>query len=129
MDKRKKIKGISGWLIIPTISLVLTGAIYSLLAILYSFFLLLDGASSDLLSSLIFGGFAFFTIYTFILELKHKKRFINYVKIWLWVSVIVIFILSVMDGEYSGILGSIVGASIWTAYFNRSKRVENTFIK
>ncbi len=127
--EKEKLKGIGGWLIMPTISLVLTGLIYSGLVLILILDLLIASTIFDLLFIIILGGFAYLTIYTFILELKHRKIFINYMKIWLWSSVVIVLFLSFIDGDYSDIVGAIVFATIWTWYLEESKRVENTFIK
>ena len=127
--EKEKLKGIGGWLIIPTISLVLTGLIYGGLTIIFALILLIDGTLLDLVFVLILGGFSYLAIYTFILELKHRKSFVNYMKVWLWGSVVIVLFLSFIDGDYSDIVGAIVFATVWTWYLEESKRIRNTFIK
>ncbi len=53
--EKEKLKGIGGWLIIPTISLVLTGLIYGGLTIIFALILLIDGTLLDLVFVLILG--------------------------------------------------------------------------
>ena len=129
-DKNKKIEGIGGWLILPTIGLFLGAGIW-----LFNFFilgLLLFSEESGLYELIIVltsAIMAFLAIYSLVLEFKKKKEFPKWAIATLWAGVVVTILLSVLDGDYSDVFGTIIGSVIWTWYFNVSVRVKNTFVK
>lgn len=122
----EKIKGIGGWLILPTLGFFLGGLIY-----LYEIFAYLpyisDGLS--LLGFLLTAGGLFFIVYTLILEFQYKKEFSKWAIFTLWYGFVEIVIISFLTLDYTGIFGVLLGAIIWTAYFKKSERVKNTFTK
>ena len=130
VDKNKKIEGIGGWLILPTIGLFLGAGIW-----LFNFFiwgLLLFSEESGLYELIIFltsAIIAFLAIYSLVLEFKKKKEFPKWAIATLWAGVVAIILLSVLDRDYSDVFGAIIGSVIWTWYFNVSVRVKNTFVK
>ena len=129
-DKNKKIEGIGGWLILPTIALFLGAGIW-----LFNFFiwglLLLSEESGlyELIIVLTSAIMAFLAIYSLVLEFKKKKEFPKWAIATLWAGVVATILLSVLDGDYSDVFGTIIGSVIWTWYFNVSVRVKNTFVK
>ena len=123
---KEKLKGIGGWLIIPTIGLFLVVGIYSFLTIIYGISI---SSSTDLILFLLFIVVAGISLYTLILEFKKSKLFPKLFIIYLWLGVFAIIIMSLIDGEYTGVFSSIIFAFIWTWYANVSKRIKNTFVK
>jgi len=127
---KKELKGIGGWLILPTIGLFLAAGIWLFDFVIYGLLLFLEESGTDelivfLTSTLI----ASSAIYSLVLEFKKKKQFPRWAIATLWIGVIATIVLSVLDGDYSAIFGTMVGAIIWTWYFNTSKRIKNTFTK
>lgn len=130
MEKTKECKGIGGWLILPTIGLVIASALYIFVCLILLFEL---NGSVNVFAVFLFSGlFAYLSIKTLILEFKHKKEFPIWAVSLMWAEVIIVFSGEIILGievlifEY---FPSIVGIVIWTLYFKKSKRVKNTFIK
>jgi len=116
MKGNKKLKGIGGWLLLPTIGLFLN--------ILISIFWFWIYSYDDLMQYII--GFSMmFSIITLYLEFNYKKSFKIFAIISLWITTFVSLLISITldEGFGSGALGAI----IWTVYFIKSKRVKNTF--
>lgn len=128
-DKKRNIKGIGGWLIIPTIGLFLGAFVWVALFLLYSIIILLG--ESDLLAisyflvSLIM---SFLTIYSLVLEFGRKKEFPKWITITYISGFLATIILSLVDGDFSDVYGSTLGTIIWVWYFYVSVRVKNTFV-
>ncbi|RLG12249.1 hypothetical protein DRN73_03225 [Candidatus Pacearchaeota archaeon] len=124
--KKEKIKGIGGWLILPTIGLIL-GAIL----MIYSTFIIFINIYKPGVETLfvIYGAYTFLIIYSLILEFQYKKEFKKMIIITLWAGILFTIIIGALTGDYSGLFTSMIVASIWTAYFLKSERVKNTFTK
>jgi hypothetical protein len=122
----EKIKGIGGWLILPTLGFFLAGIIYLYELLTYLPYLA-DGAS--LIIFLLIAGGLFFVVYSLILEFQYKREFPKWAIFTLWYGFVEIIIISFITLDYTGVFGVLLGAVIWTAYFQKSKRVKNTFIK
>lgn len=129
VKEEKGPQGIGGWLILPTLNFLII-AIASTFVSIVSAGVLLSGEFeiNDIVFFSIYALLALLTIYVVILEFKKKKTFPNWAIAALWISVAATIFLSILDGDYAYVFGSIVGAVIWTSYFNTSKRVKNTFI-
>jgi len=127
--KKEKLEGIGGWLILPTIGLFLAVGLW-----LFNFVILGLSLSSEesgtyeLITFLISMIMAFLAVYLLVLEFKKKKHFPEWAIAYLWAGVLVTILLSVLDGDYSDVFLTVIGAIIWTSYFNVSKRVKNTFV-
>jgi hypothetical protein len=126
---KKKIEGIGGWLILPTIGLFFSGLVWVLSFFIWGFLVIKEFSLYNLTFFLISIILGFLTIYTLILEFKKKKEFPQWVIITLVAGVVATLILSVFDGQYSDLISSIAGAAIWIWYFSVSVRVKNTFVK
>ncbi|MAG79073.1 hypothetical protein CMI40_01720 [Candidatus Pacearchaeota archaeon] len=123
---KEELKGIGGWLILPTIGLLLGILLYSFLTILYA----IDISSSfDVLLVLLLGVSTGITFYTLRLEFKESKRFPRWYIFYLWFGLFVAIMISFGDVDYTSISSSIIFAVIWTWYIKVSKRVKNTFVK
>ena len=129
-SKKKKIEGISGWLILPTIGLFISAFMWVFSIFAWIFLLIFDEFSLYNLTFLIISiVLAFLVIYSLVLEFKKKKEFPQWVTITLLAGVISTLILSIFDGEYADLVTSVISAGIWITYFSVSKRVKNTFVK
>jgi len=122
----EKIKGIGGWLILPTLGFFLAGLIY--LYDLFSYLPYLSDGTSMFIFLLTAGGL-FLVVYSLILEFQHKKEFPKWAIFTLWFQFAEIIIIAFMTLDYSSVFGVLLGAIIWTAYFQKSERVKNTFTK
>jgi len=121
----KKPQGIGGWLLIPTLIFILNVILWT-----FDIFILpimSDFTPADIVKFVIVLSFVPLLVYTLILEFKKKKEFKKWAMIVLWTSLIVQIILSTFTREYFRIYFGIVSPIIWTLYFIKSKRVENTF--
>ncbi len=127
MVKEKKIEGISGWLLIPVIGLVIVLIIY-----LFDIFsLLFFPYDNNLIGLFLIIDIGLFVLGIYILTLvfKKKKETPSFFIIYLWISVGAVLFLSIITKDSTGLLGGIIKAIIWTLYFKKSKRVKNTFMK
>ena len=126
---KKKLEGIGGWLLLPTIGLFGAAAIWIFNFITWGI-IIFSGRTSIyaitvFVSSIILGSLS---IYSLILEFKKKKEFPTWAIATMWISVILGLVVGAIDGIFSGTIQSIIGSIIWTWYFNVSKRVKNTFV-
>ena len=126
----KKPEGIGGWLLIPTFAFIVTAIVFIYLSIWF----LIDlsvGYGYDETAFLIFCIFAFLSCcytYTLILEFRKKKSFPKLAIALLSIGYVSILLMElVVDGTISNYFSGIIGASLWTWYFIKSKRVKNTF--
>lgn len=147
MTENENLKGIGGWLIIPSISFILmpiiqianiSNNVYILKNPDLFDFLIGDSALRLLnmfsvltnilfLLAFIFAGYLFFKKYELfpkyfcwflIIQILLKTIFM----IWFYL------IESEISGEINSFIGSFTVALIWIPYFKKSKRVKNTFI-
>jgi|TARA_Y100000310_G_scaffold82293_1_gene78887 hypothetical protein len=125
-NKKKKLKGIGGWLIIVTIGLLLGIVGYGFLTVTYAIEI---SSSIDVLLVLLMGAFTGITFYTLRLEFKESKHFPKWFIFYLWLGVFMGIIISLEDIDYVSIFSSVIFAVIWTRYIKVSKRVKNTFVK
>ncbi|MAH03572.1 hypothetical protein CMI39_02180 [Candidatus Pacearchaeota archaeon] len=125
---KEELKGIGGWLIIPTIGLFLTIGMYAFITIInvISAWKTLD---ITVLWALLYGAFTVISFYTLRLEFKKSIRFPKWFIFYLWFGVFVVIIMSFIDRNYTNIFSSFIFAAIWTWYTNVSKRVKNTFVE
>jgi len=130
---KDKLRGIGGWLIIPLLNFIALGAIllYDLLTAFT-----LEPSNFTLIAIVMDAILLFLVVYTLVLLFGEKKAFVNYAKITLWSNVAYRFILLILIYEAdagavadSGFIQGLIFALIWTSYFNKSKRVKNTFVK
>lgn len=128
-DKNKKIEGIGGWLILPTISLFLGAGIWLFNFVIWGLLFSEESGLYELIIFLTSAIIALLAIYSLVLEFKKKKGFPKWAIATLWVSVVATILLSVLEGDYSDVFGITIGVVIWTWYFNVSVRVKNTFVK
>lgn len=141
----KSLKGISGWLILPAISLVV-GPLY-ILSVLMSIVPLLslsNGESIEVVglegllyfSVISLSAYLMFLLYTAILFFSKKTAapkafiwmatlsFLLTVIIWLWGSIV-----TNDFSDFNDVAIAAFQACIWSAYFLKSKRVQNTFVE
>jgi hypothetical protein len=136
MEKKrevKKLKGIGGWLILPTIFFFIIAI--AGIGVLISGILI----SEINFTTISIGLLSFLFIYILYLEFKHKKEFPKYAIIGNWCFFIILSIIVVLDSisiknfNYSNFVFSLFLNSImpiiWTTYFLKSKRIKNTFVK
>ena len=126
-SKTKILKGLTGWLIIVQIGLILSIIIF----IAESIFLFLRGFIGFALIFLLF--FLYETFVIFLMYSKDKK-FPLFAIIGIWAPFGILIILSILNTQWffsslTEILFSLIGGIIWTAYFRKSERVRNTFVK
>lgn len=127
MKKNKKLEGIKGWLLVATISLILS-IIMLILAFAYSFIeLMLYGKDYFIIFTLLSSAIGCIVgIFSLIAEFKKKKLFIRLVLTLIFYGIAVRIIESIIIREFSGI--GIIVAVFWILYFIDSKRVKNTFV-
>tara|TARA_Y100000034_G_C6877323_1_gene401451 strand:- start:146 stop:523 length:378 start_codon:yes stop_codon:yes gene_type:complete len=123
---KEELKGIGGWLIIPTIGLLLSILAYGIFTILDAFEI---SSSMDFLLVLLMGAFTGIIFYTLRLEFKESKRFPKWYIFYLWLGILMGIIISLEDIDYISISSSVFFAVIWTWYIKVSKRVKNTFVE
>ena len=135
MEKKDKLQGIGGWLLLFTIIIALTGLLY-----LREFFLFIDSnLNLSLRLSLICVVMVSVVIYTLILELKHKKEFPKWAIRIFWMRflaalyielAIMVDVGSITPSEvWFSVLFSAIFTIVSILYFKKSQRVKNTFIK
>lgn len=139
---KNECKGIGGWLILLTLRIGIFVISYSFLT--YTFLsYLLDPESEFGLSLRLFlmcGIMVFINTYTIILEFQHKKKFINWAIVALWIHMPMLIYLDLALGfelgfestlkqilaNYAIVIAQIIA---FTLYLKKSKRVKNTFIR
>ena len=129
--KKKKLKGIGGWLVLPTIGLVLGVLLYLLAFLIFVLLLMMEGPTP----LAIFGTFIgiLFTIlssYLLYIEFKERKEFPMYFIGYMWLSIVTLVIFSFLtETNPAEFVANFIVAIIWTVYFQKSVRVKNTFVK
>ena len=140
MKGKKELKGIGGWLLLPTLEFFYFGFVYLGLGLIF-----LDSLYSDFLnlfslqyglSSMFIVIMIFFYSYTLILEFRHKKEFIKVAIFTLWLRIPMIFYMDIVFGFQRTLWHFIenyalpsIPLIILTLYLKKSKRVKNTFVK
>ena len=133
MEKNKKIKkkspkGIGGWLLIPTIRVMIELVIALLCVVLMGIYLFTAPDIFMLIMFLVSIGATCLLFYVLKLEFKKKKEFIRWSIRLLWIEFIFLILVSFVDGDFYSLFGGLIGLLIWKNYFEKSKRVKNTFI-
>jgi len=125
-QKKEKLKGIGGWLIIPIIGLFLSIilVLYDLLSMnaIYEFDFYIG------LLSLLDIGLLILVITSLVLVFNKKKSAPKLIIAFYITNIILQTVVAVLIEDYSGIAAPWVGGAIWILYFLKSKRVKNTFI-
>lgn len=121
----KKLKGLGGWLILP------------ILVLFYNLYVLVDDISSTILRVdvsvlwwvlLIDVVLIILTILLLLLIFEKRKVVPSFYIWYIWLILATNIAIFVMYGEASVFSFNLIGAVIWTAYFNTSIRVKNTFV-
>lgn len=124
-EKKDKLKGIKGWLILPVIHMF-----YYIVVYLYDLSEYPWGLDGNILWELVLIdviGIAL-VIVTLTLAFKEKRPAKNFF-IVSYIFVIVVNIFTFMITSDESLLSGSFGAIIWIWYFSVSKRVKNTFVK
>jgi hypothetical protein len=130
-QKKEKIEGIEGWLILALIILILNAIFFSVMGIvgLISYF-------TDKLTNFRFFIFysisfliALYNIFILILFFKKKKSFTLNSIILAWIEFAFATFFVSIEFYYFINLRYLISAALWTLYFLFSKRVKNTFVK
>ena len=140
-EKNKRIKnpkGISGWLIFPTLDFMMT-FVFSVTLLLFAISDYYPQSALEIFKGIIIGSLAFITLY---FEYKKKRIFVKIAVIVFWINFFVYLTISVINSfEYSDIfyylisgygfylLFSLSYTIAITFYMKKSKRVKNTFTR
>lgn len=135
MRKRKQTKkqispkGIGGWIILPII-----GLFVSIFLLLLDISASLEYLSASLVQAAILLDVILLglVVYSLILIFKKSKSAPKIFIIFLWVNFAVAFFTwAIVQDEDSpvNLFRVAIASLIWTAYFKKSKRVKNTFVK
>jgi len=130
-SKNNELKGLGGWLILVTVTLVLVPLMYFLFALIQIIDIILGKISFSIVLWLVIS--IVYTVlfgYCLYLESKHRKEFPTWFLTLIWISLILTIIIDQI--QKSGFIFSwwtIFVTLIWTWYFTKSKRVKNTFVK
>lgn len=129
--KDKKLSGIDGWLLLPTIAFFIKAFIFLTVAIVALFYIIIVSSKINyILAFLTIALLAFFSIYSLILEFKNKKLFITLTIIFIWLEILITLIWFMTENiSYSGLAYYSITSIILTTYLSLSKRVKNTFVK
>ncbi len=122
----KKLSGLEGWLILPIL-----GLFVNLAMMIYDFILLFSLIGEYYMEIFFFldGGMIYLYVFALILIFKKNKKAPKWAIYTLWAGVVYGLITSYILADYTGVMGSVAGALIWTFYFKNSERVKNTFVK
>ncbi len=132
-DEYNELKGLGGWLV-----LVQIGFILSILLLIPYFLIiipsLVGGGVLLLLQFILYVFIGLLSIYCLILMYQKKKRFPKWAIFTLWFGFgfgvfVVITSFESIGKTIWEISKNLVPAIIWTAYYLKSRRVENTFVK
>ena len=136
--KKRKLKGINGWLLLFTIFFIIRFIVYSILtvSIFYSTEKEAVSISNLVLISIIMLFIAFFHLYTLFLEFKMKKDFPRWAILTLWFALILGNLSTYITNGINAIIKSpislLIEVAIYgtiTEYLIKSERVKNTFTK
>jgi len=132
-EAESKIKGLGGWLILVQIGMFLNILISLTWALGFLLQLLLNFNGLILISFVFFISLGFVNVYTIILLYKKSKHFPNWAIFSLWYAIGIIFFLVLIFGtnleDLTGFPILTLQPIIWTAYFLKSRRVKNTFVR
>ena len=137
MSKRK-VQGIGGWLIFPTIGLIVSILGFLGLSLL-SALEIFSGEGNKVLYIVLlcYLTISFFATYSLVLEFKKKKTFPKLAISTMWIAIPLLLIATFVEGyegpeeigyEIGQMVKIIISNIIWTEYFLKSKRVKNTFV-
>lgn len=121
-----QLKGIEGWLLIPTVGLILSSVVWAIFALgsLGAFWFTGERHSLGLgLMGLCLLGFSAYTIHA---EFTYQKKFVALYLTYLYVCVALSFAFIDKQPNFGS---TAIGAILWTFYMAQSKRVKNTFVK
>lgn len=128
LNKYKKIQGIQGlggWL-----WLVGYGLVMGLLASIFELVSVLEGSDPLVISLTLF--FVSFCVWILYLFFNRSRIFPTVAIILIWISPLFYFIelmsYNPSPNAFYSLVWYVIIAGIWTAYFNRSERVKNTFV-
>jgi uncharacterized membrane protein len=129
--KKNKLKGIGGWLILPTIGLVLGVLLYFLAFLIFVLLLMMEGPTPLALFGTFIGIlFTILSSYLLYIEFKERKEFPMYFIGYMWLSIVTLVIFSFLtETNPAEFVVNFIVAIIWTVYFQKSVRVKNTFVK
>jgi len=129
-SRANQLKGLGGWLILVTITIILLSITYFLFTLIQIIDLILGNISIEIIITLVFSIiFCLLFCYCLRLELKHKKEFPTWFMALLWIGSILGIIIGQIYNYPLSTPFSFVSTIIWTFYFIKSKRVKNTFVK
>lgn len=132
--KPKKLKGIGGWLIVYLIALIISLISFSAVFFTALNYVLISPSGQLNPVLVLMGAIIVLHVFSLILILKRSKLAIKCNILALW-FVVATMIFSAAEVNKIILLNSIEfylalgDAIIWSAYFVRSKRVKNTFVK
>lgn len=138
-----KLVGFHGWLLFFMITLWL-GVILSFSNIFYYIDIYLDLSLNPEVSEQVLNGLLSFIwisliyfpllIYTLILALRHKRKFVGWMISLLWISFLISwYLITIFKGDIDypsfKLIISFISAMVWSLYLINSQRVKNTFTK
>ena len=128
-SKKKELKGIGGWLLLPTIGFILSAVFWSVMFFILGVLIIFGDFDSEIIQyfvvSVISAGLS---IYVLTLLFKKKKEFPKRAIYVIWIGVGMGVILSIFTGDFSDTVTGVASSLLWTLYLQRSKRVKNTFV-
>ena len=128
-SKKKELKGIGGWLLLPTIGFILSAVFWSVMFFILGVLIIFGDFDSEIIQyfvvSVISAGLS---IYVLTLLFKKKKEFPKMAIYAMWIGVAMNLLVSLVDGDYSDMASGLGGSILWTLYLQRSVRVKNTFV-
>ena len=128
-------RGIGGWLLIPTIVLIAGTLLFGLFCIIALFSIPYEESSYFSWMFIFFLSLTIIWGRTIILEFKKSSEFPKEMIFCLWISMPIIYFFGVVAGiedfnlEISDLISGAISTAIWSIYFLKSKRVNNTFYK
>tara|TARA_Y100000310_G_C20612278_1_gene778653 strand:- start:187 stop:591 length:405 start_codon:yes stop_codon:yes gene_type:complete len=127
--KKKELKGIKGWLLLPTIGFILSAIFWSGVFVILGFSIIIGNIDSEIVQYVIISAIsAGLSIYVLLLLFKKKKEFPKMAIYAMWIGVAMNLLVSLVDGDYSDMASGLGGSILWTLYLQRSVRVKNTFV-
>ena len=124
----EKLQGLGGWLILPIIGLSLSVLI--LITNIIAVNIMPEFNSQNIILSFLYGALLVFVIIS-LFSIFKKKKYVPKMMIFFYVTIFAISLfIDFLTNNFSipGLIGSIIGGTIWILYFIKSKRVKNTFV-